>query len=56
MKIQKEILGFQIYYQNIIYFSINKKEKCLFSRRLGYRGKIIFGYSIVFRFLNIELL
>ena len=29
-------------------FDITKVEDALFSRRYGYRGKIIFGYSILF--------
>jgi len=28
------------------WLSIKKKENCLFSRRNGYEGKIVFGYSI----------
>lgn len=28
------------------WLSIKHKSKCLFSRRNGYKGKLIFGYSI----------
>lgn len=31
------------------WLSIKKAKDCLFSRRNGYRGKIIFGYSICIR-------
>lgn len=31
------------------WLSIKHKDKCLFSRRNGYQGKIIFGYSIRLR-------
>jgi hypothetical protein len=31
------------------WLSVKKKEKCLFSRRHGYIGKIIFGYSVRLR-------
>lgn len=30
------------------FLSIKKAKDCIFSRRNGYRGKIIFGYSILF--------
>jgi len=31
------------------WLSIRKAKKCLFSRRLGYRGKLILGYSVCLR-------
>lgn len=31
------------------YFSIKKAEECLFSRRNGYQGILLFGYSFFFR-------
>jgi len=34
------------------YFDIIKAEDALFSRRYGYRGKIIFGYSVLFYIKN----
>ncbi len=36
--------------------SIRKVEKCLFSRRNGYVGKIIFGYSICIRIFGKNLI
>jgi hypothetical protein len=38
------------------WFSIAKASKCLFSRRLGYSGKRIFGYSIRLRILSKEII
>jgi hypothetical protein len=32
----------------IFYFSIKKAKDCLFSRRNGYQGILLFGYSIFF--------
>jgi len=32
------------------YFDITEIENAIYSRRNGYRGKIIFGYSILFYF------
>ena len=32
------------------YFDITKVENTIFSRRNGYRGKILFGYSVLFYF------
>lgn len=34
----------------LFYFSIKKADDCLFSRRNGHQGKIIFGYSVFFKF------
>lgn len=34
------------------YFDIIKAENAIFSRRNGYRGKIIFNYSILFYIKN----
>lgn len=36
------------------WISIKKAKDCLFSRRNGYRGKIIFGYSICIRIFGIN--
>ena len=36
----------------IFWLSIKKAKDCLFSRRNGYSGKIIFGYSIRLRLFN----
>ena len=38
------------------YISIKRLDKCLFSRRHGYQGKIIFGYSVMIRLLNYDLI
>ena len=32
----------------IFYFSIKKAKDCLFSRRNGYQGILLFGYSLFF--------
>lgn len=36
----------------LFYFDIIKAEDAIFSRRNGYRGKILFGYSILFYIKN----
>jgi hypothetical protein len=38
------------------WFSIKKAKNCIFSRRLGYSGKIIFGYSIRFRLFGKDII
>lgn len=38
------------------YFSIIPLNKCIFSRRNGYVGKIIFGYSIHVIIFGYELI
>jgi hypothetical protein len=38
----------------IFYFSIKKAKDCLFSRRNGYQGMLLFGYSIFLRIKYIE--
>lgn len=38
------------------WLSIKKAKNCLFSRRNGYIGKIIFGYSVCFRIFNKDIL
>jgi hypothetical protein len=38
------------------WISVRKAENCLFSRRLGYQGKIIRGYSVCVRLFNIDIL
>lgn len=34
----------------LFFFSIRKTKDCLFSRRNGYQGVLLFGYSIYFTF------
>ena len=36
--------------------SVKHKDKCIFSRRHGYRGKVIFGYSIILILFGIEII
>ena len=36
------------------YFSIRKAKDCLFSRRNGYQGVLLFGYSIFLSIKHIE--
>lgn len=36
------------------FISIKHKDGCTFSRRNGYMGKIIFGYSVCIRLFNID--
>lgn len=38
------------------YISIIKAKECLFSRRNGYKGKIILGYSIVVRLFGVDII
>jgi len=38
------------------WLSIKKVEDCLFSRRNGYVGKIIFGYSIRLRLFGKDII
>lgn len=38
------------------YLSIQKLNDCIFSRRYGYRGKIVLGYSIYLRLWGKEIL
>lgn len=38
------------------WLSIKKASSCLFSRRHGHRGKIIFGYSVRLRFFNKDII
>jgi hypothetical protein len=38
------------------FISIKQKERCLFSRRNGYVGKIVFGYSIVVRLFGVKII
>jgi hypothetical protein len=38
----------------IFYFSIKKAKDCLFSRRNGYQGILLFGYSFFFSVKSIE--
>ena len=37
------------------WLSIRKAKECLFSRRNGYQGKIVCGYSIRLRLLGYDL-
>lgn len=45
---------FAIYKANWV--SIKKKKNCLFSRRNGFYGKIILGYSICLRIFGITII
>ena len=36
--------------------SVKRKEKCLYSRRNGYLGTLIFGYSVMVRLFNKDIL
>jgi len=38
------------------WLSIKRKDKCLFSRRNGIVGKIIFGYSIRLRLFGKDII
>lgn len=38
------------------FLSVRKASKCLFSRRLGYRGTLFCGYSIVLRVFGVDFL
>lgn len=38
------------------WLSIRKAKNCLFSRRNGYEGKIIFGYSIRLRLFGKDII
>jgi len=38
------------------WISIRKAKDCLFSRRNGYIGKVICGYSVCIRLFNIDIL
>ena len=38
------------------WLSVKKKDKCFYSRRNGYVGKIIFGYSVRLRLFGIEII
>lgn len=38
------------------WLSVKKTKKCLFSRRNGYIGKIIFNYSVCFRLFGVDLI
>lgn len=38
------------------WLSIKKASNCLFSRRNGFQGKIIFGYSVRLRLFNIDII
>ena len=38
------------------YWSIKPARRCLFSRRNGYHGKIIFGYSVYIRLFGIQII
>ncbi len=38
------------------WLSIKPAQNCLFSRRNGYEGKIIFGYSVCLRLFNIDII
>ncbi len=36
--------------------SIKKAKNCIFSRRNGYLGKIVFGYSIILRLFGKDII
>lgn len=38
------------------WLSIKKANKCLFSRRNGIKGKLIFGYSVMLRIFGIDII
>lgn len=38
------------------WLSVKKAKDCLFSRRNGYKGKIVFGYSIRLRLFGKEII
>lgn len=38
------------------WLSIKKAKDCLFSRRLGFQGKIIFDYSVRLRLFGIDII
>jgi len=38
------------------WLSIRKASDCLFSRRNGIKGKIIFGYSVCLRLFNKDII
>ena len=38
------------------WLSIKRKDDCLFSRRNGCVGKLVFGYSIRLRLFNIDII
>lgn len=38
----------------LFYFSVKKAKDCLFSRRNGYQGILLFGYSFFFVIKSIE--
>ena len=40
---------------NNFWVSVKRAEDCLFSRRNGYRGKIILGYSVCIRLFGYNL-
>jgi hypothetical protein len=42
--------------QQWVWLSIKKASKCFFSRRNGYQGKVIFGYSIRLRLFKMEVI
>ena len=44
------------YHGRYFFLSIKKKGNCLFSRRNGRIGKLIFGYSILLRLFGIVIL
>lgn len=44
-----------MYNEQLFFISIRKANKCLFSRRNGILGNIVFGYSIVIRLFGWEI-
>jgi hypothetical protein len=43
-------------YRKKFWISIRKAKSCLYSRRNGYTGKIILGYSVCIRLFNIDIM
>ena len=39
-----------------LWLSIKKAKDCIFSRRLGYQGKIILGYSVRLRLFGVDVI
>lgn len=52
----KDINTSYSYLNKPFWLSIRKAKNCLFSRRLGIRGKVIFGYSICLRLFDKEII
>jgi len=51
----KKVKESEFFGKQSFWLSIKKAEKCLFSRRNGFVGKIILGYSICLRLFNYNI-